>query len=239
MNPIITIDNFDGPLDLLLSLIKKNNMDIYDINLLEVIEQYINYINDMKDLNLNIASEYLVMTSELLEIKSRSLLPNHKETELEEENLEVNLINRLVEYQQYKELTSTFKQLQDKRSQIYTKSPENISNYNEEEVVNEQMDMNILMDALNKMLERLEYDKPLNTKITNKELSVKEYSDNIINKLRKVKEIEFEKLIDRVSKDIIIVNFLAILNLVRKDAIIVKQDNNFDKIIIELRNKNE
>ena len=95
------------------------------------------------------------------------------------------------------------------------------------------------MDALNKMLERLEYEKPLNTKITNKELSVKEYSDNILTKLRDMKKIEFEKLIEVSSKPILIVTFLAILNLVRNDNIIISQDDNFGEIMIELRECNE
>ena len=239
MNPVITIDNFDGPLDLLWSLIKKNNMDIYDINLLEVIEQYITYINTMKDLNLNVAGEYLVMTSELLEIKSKSLLPNLKENNVDEEDIEKNLIDMLIDYQQYKELSTTFKLLQEERNLIHTKAPENINYYSEQQEINQQLDMEVLMDALNKMLERLEYEKPLNTKITNKELSVKEYSDNILTKLRDMKKIEFEKLIEVSSKPILIVTFLAILNLVRNDNIIISQDDNFGEIMIELRECNE
>lgn len=239
MNPVITIDNFDGPLDLLWSLIKKNNMDIYEINLLEVIEQYIDYIKSMKELNLNIAGDYLVMTSELIEIKSKSLLPNQKIEEDEEIDLEAKLISRLLEYQEYKELTPAFKQLQEERNMIFTKSPENISLYNQEEVINEQMDMNILIDALNKMIKRLDYEKPLNTKITNKELSVKECSSIILDKLNQTKTIAFVDLITVMTKEYVIVNFLAILNLVRKEQIIIKQDENFDEIMIERSDDNE
>lgn len=239
MNPIITIDNFDGPLDLLWSLIKKNNVDIYEINLLEVIEQYIQYIKSMKELNLNIAGDYLVMTSELIEIKSKSLLPNYKEDSDTEEDLEAKLISRLLEYQAYKELTPKFKELQEERNLIFTKHPEKLSNYIEQEIENEQMDMSILVDALNKMLERIEYDKPITTKITNKELSVKECSGNIINKLKIKDKLDFVELMEENSKDYIVVNFLAILNLVRKQEINIIQDDNFSKIIIELRKNDE
>lgn len=240
MNPVITIENFDGPLDLLWSLIKKKNVDIYEINLLEVIEQYIDYIKNIKNLNLNIAGDYLVMTSELIEIKSKSLLPNNKEIiEEDEEDLEAKLISRLLEYQEYKELTPKFKKLQEERNLIFTKSPEKISTYSDNEIVNEQMDRDVLIDALNKMLARIEYDKPLTTKITNKELSVKECSSGIIKKLKISDKIDFIDLMEEKSKDYIVVNFLAILNLVRKQEINITQHNNFSKIIIELRNDNE
>ena len=102
MNYNIKINEFEGPLDLLLHLIKQSNINIQDIDISEITEQYLNYLNSMKELNINIASSYIVMAAELMEIKSKSLLPKTEETvdEQEEENIsKENLINKLIEYQ--------------------------------------------------------------------------------------------------------------------------------------------
>ena len=110
---IVTIDNFDGPLDLLLHLIKEEDIDIYDIKIEDITKQYLNYIKRMKELNLEIASEYLVMASELIEMKSKMLLPKKKEQDednYEEDPREI-LIERLLAYKKYKEVTNNFKDL--------------------------------------------------------------------------------------------------------------------------------
>ena len=106
MNYVVKIDEFSGPLDLLLHLIKKSNIDIYDISIEEITEQYLEYINQMEKLDIEVASEYLIMASELMLIKSASLLPNNNDTEeyeyIDEEISRENLINRLIEYEKYK-----------------------------------------------------------------------------------------------------------------------------------------
>ncbi len=104
----IKIENFEGPLDLLCHLIDKNKMNIYDINLSEITDQYIKYLNEMEKLNLEIASEFLVMASTLLYLKSKKLLP--KQNEEEEELTEEELINRIIEYKKFKEISKTLKQ---------------------------------------------------------------------------------------------------------------------------------
>ena len=104
----IKIDNFEGPLDLLIYLIEKNKMDIYDIHLAEITDQYIEYLNAMEKLNLEIASEFLVMASSLLYLKSKRLLP--KEEEDTEELTEEELIRRIIEYKKYKEISGKLKE---------------------------------------------------------------------------------------------------------------------------------
>jgi len=128
----VRIDEFEGPLDLLLHLIKQSNIDIYDISLSDITDQYLDYIKKMEELNLDVASEYLVMASELIEYKSRQLLPKKdlKEDEYEEDPKE-ELIRKLIDYKRYKEVTETFKELESVRSNIYTKSPSSISSYDE------------------------------------------------------------------------------------------------------------
>ena len=118
------INDFEGPLDLLLHLVKTSEMDIYDISVEKITEQYLEFIRRMEEMNLTVASEYLVMAAELIELKSRLLLPNSKNDEDDEyeEDPRENLINRLVEYKKYKELTPTFKKLEEDRKNIYIKT---------------------------------------------------------------------------------------------------------------------
>ena len=116
MEYIVTIDKFQGPLDLLLHLVKQTNLDIYEIKIEEIVSQYFNYIKQMEEMNLNIASSYLVMAAELLEIKALMLLPKDEEIVDEfEENPKDRLIKRLIEYQNYKDLTGEFQELENKR----------------------------------------------------------------------------------------------------------------------------
>ena len=116
----IKINEFEGPLDLLLHLIKQSNIDIYDISITEITKDYLDYINKMQELNIDVASSYLVMASELMVIKSRSLLPTNNEETIDSEEEELTkekLISKLVEYQKYKEVTSYFKEYESKRKE--------------------------------------------------------------------------------------------------------------------------
>jgi len=234
----IKIGEFEGPLDLLLHLIKKSNISIYDISIEEITQSYLDYITQMEQLNINIASSYLVMAAELMEIKSKSLLPHHEEDQEEEEEevSKENLINRLVEYKRYKEMTSKFKELELNRTNIYIKAPENINNYTQEEnIYNEEVDVQKLIEAFKKFLDRKELEKPLKTKITNKEYSVKERKNSIKKILQIRKKVEFRELFDRYDKGYIAVTFLSILEMSKEKTINIKQDKNFDNIYLEMR----
>ena len=158
----ITIDNFEGPLDLLLHLVKESNIDILDIKIEEITDKYLTYIETQKDLNINISSSYLVLAAELMYLKSKSLLPQNKNNEEDddEEITRENLINKLLEYKRYKELTPTFKHLEEERKKIYIKSPEKVSNYIENTVSGEGT-VEDLMEAFKKFLERKELEKPI------------------------------------------------------------------------------
>lgn len=234
MEYTITIDAFSGPLDLLLHLIKQANINIWDIEIDEITKQYMNFINQMEKLNLNIASEYLVMAAELIEIKSSSLLPKEELPEDDyEEDKRQNLINRLLEYEQYKNITSAFKELENSRHEVYTKVPSELSIYKEEIRYDEkQLDIDVLIKAFNEFLTKKELDKPLNTKITGKEYSVDKRNIEIKNILKKRKKIEFFELFDRLDRDYIVVTFLSILDLAKKQELEIVQDKNFNKIIL-------
>ncbi len=234
---IVTIDNFDGPLDLLLHLIKEEDIDIYDIKIEDITKQYLNYIKRMKELNLEIASEYLVMASELIEMKSKMLLPKKKEQDednYEEDPREI-LIERLLAYKKYKEVTNNFKDLELSRKLILTKEPENLSYYAKEEEKKEELGINDLIEAFNAILKRKELDSPLATKITKKELSVTEKVSKIKNILKQKKKINFEEIFEVSTKEEVIISFLSILEMVKKDEIILIQDKNFSNIVISLK----
>lgn len=231
------IDEFEGPLDLLLHLIKESNIDIYDIEISKITEQYLDYINKMEELNINVAATYLVMAAELMEIKSKSLLPKREEEVEEEDEEEVsreNLINKLIEYKKYKEMTGTFKEMENKRQDIYIKSPEKRNNYIEKIVNDNDTSIDDLVEAFKKFLERKDREKPITTKITSREYSVKERKSQIKNLLRERKRVVFTELFDENNLAYIIVTFLSILEMTKEKEVLVKQDKNFADINVEL-----
>ena len=230
----VTIDNFTGPMDLLLHLIKEAKMDILDIKLEIIIDEYLDYIKKMVDMNLDVASSYLVMSTELLEIKSRMLLPKVEESE-EEEDPKERLINRLILYEQYKKQIENFKKLEDERSHYYTKSPSNLEDLREidNKIQLENVTLDDLANAFKKFLERVELEKPVNTKVTKKELSVEERIVKIKEKLKKNKRIDFYELFDIRTKEYVVVTFLAILEMAKNGNLKIVQEDNFSNIICE------
>lgn len=230
----IMIDEFEGPMDLLLHLIKKENIDIIDISIEAITKQYLDYIEQMENLNLDIASEYLIMAAELLEIKSSKLLP--KKDDEEEEDLEANFINRLIEYKQYKEVTEQFKELEETRKEIYTKIPDSLNQYKEDSKIDlGDTTIDDLVNAFSKFLNRKEMEKPLNTKITAKEYNIDERSYEIKKILKKNKRMNFRELFDVYRRDYVVITFLSILSMAKKQEIDIKQDNNFKDIYISLK----
>lgn len=234
---VVTIDNFDGPLDLLLHLIKEQDIDIYDIKIEDITKQYLDYIRHMKELNLEIASEYLVMASELIEMKSKMLLPkkNEKEEDDYEEDPRELLIERLLAYKRYKEVTSEFKDLELNRKMVFTREPDNLNRYVKEDENSEDLGVTDLIDAFNNLLKRKELDRPIATKITKKELSVTEKVNKIKNILRNKKKINFEDIFEVSTKEEVIISFLSVLEMVKKDEILLTQEGNFKNIVISLK----
>lgn len=230
------INDFEGPLDLLLHLIKTSKMDIYDISIEKITKQYLDFINAMEELNLDIASEYLVMASELIELKSKMLLPREKMDDDEyEEDPKQNLINRLLEYKKYKEMINDFKELEEDRKEIFTKEPINLNEYRKEVVNDGEVTLEDLLNALNNFLQRKEDEKPKTTKITKREISVTDRTTDIRNMLRKKKKISFFELFEIKTKEYVVVTFLSILEMAKNGEINIKQDNNFNEITVNLR----
>ena len=136
-------------------------------------------------------------------------------------------------WKKYKEITSEFKKLEDIRSEIYTKTPSNINEYDEKVINNSELSVNDLISAFKKFIDRKEYEKPLNTKITTKELSVSDRIIKIKEILKTKNEVNFIDLFDKLTKDYVVVTFLSILEMSKNKEIEIKQDNNFGNIIIK------
>ena len=233
MSYLVTIDNFSGPLDLLLHLIKQSNIDIYDIKIEEITKQYLDYIETMSNMNLDIASSYLVMASELIEMKSSYLLPKkEKEVDEYEEDPKERLIKRLVEYRNYKEAIEKFHELEVDRQNYYTKPSSELSDFEKSNKLPTDVDLSDLLDAFSKFLSRKEIEKPLNTKITNKEYSIQERSSEIKNLIKKSKKVFFNDLFTVRTRSYIVITFLSILSLAKNNEINIKQDNNFEEILL-------
>lgn len=232
METNFVINDFEGPLDLLLHLIKTSKMSIYDIKIEEITRQYVDFINKMKEMNLDVASEYLVMASELIELKSKMLLPKTEEDE-EEEDPREELVNRLLEYQKYKDMVETFRNLETERKEVYTKEPLNFKELSDSYIENDgSVSVEDLMKALSKFLQRKEAEKPISTKITKKEISVTDRTRDIRKILSTKKKVSFFDLFEIKTKEYVVVTFLSILEMAKLGEINIIQENNFNNIII-------
>lgn len=237
----VKIDAFEGPLDLLLHLINRLEIDIYDIPVAKITEQYLVYIHTMRELQLDLASEYLVMAATLLAIKSKMLLPKQEES-LDEFEFEVEedprdeLVERLIEYRKYKEAATDLKELENERGLMFTKPPSDLSDYTKE-IKLEKSDLDVslydMLAAFQKLLRRKKLQKPLSTKITRQEIPIEQRMAEIIQDLNKNKgRRSFYDLFPSHEKDYIVVTFLAILELMKRREIVVEQESNFAEIFV-------
>lgn len=231
-----TINDFEGPIDLLLHLVKSSKMDIYTISIKKLIDEYLDFLNNMKEMNIDIASSYLIIASELIHLKSKMLVNDNSEEEKEDEftiNTEDDLRKRLEEYEQIKNLKYSFKELEEKRHEIFEKLPSNIKEYAEDIKMDGVGNVDDLYNALLKLQERLKTQKPLNTKITKKELSIDDRIKDIRTILDKKGKVNFLDLFDVVTKEYIVVTFLSILDMSKNREINITQEDNFKPIMIE------
>lgn len=233
-----SINDFEGPLDLLLHLVKTSKMNIYDIDIKEIIDEYLKFIEEEKEKNIDIASSYLVMASELIHLKSKMLVNENEAEEASEDEFSIeseeDLRRKIIEYEKYKKLSENLVELENKRNNFYTKSPMNLDEFTTKGNVSfGEVTLEDLVDALKKFKEREKYSKPLNTKITKKEYSIEKRIEDI-RKILKVREkIEFLELFNEYNKDFIIVTFLSVLTMSKNREITLTQEDNFKPILIE------
>lgn len=215
-------------------------MDIYEVPIEQITREYVEFIDQMEEMNIDVASEYLVLASELIHLKSKMLL-NIKDSDEEGDQLEFKigteeeLRHRLLEYKRYKELSEDFRYLESKRSEVLTKIPESLNEYKEDVALNTDITLDDLMNAFAQFLERQKYIKPLSTKITKRELSVTNRTHEIRDILAKHKRVDFFELFDEPSREYVVVTFLSILEMTKNNEINIKQEENFANIIIEAK----
>jgi segregation and condensation protein A len=239
----VKIDAFEGPLDLLLHLINSLEVDIYDIPMAQITEQYLLYVHTMKNLQLDVASEYLVMAATLLAIKSKMLLPKHEDglededIEFEEEDPRDELVERLIEYRKFKEAAIELKSREEERGQVFTKPPSDLTEYAEESESKDteiQVSLYDMLGAFHKLLRRKKIQRPTQTRITRQEISIEKRMDEIMSSLKKVKKrTTFTSLFPSDDKEHLVVTFLAVLELMKRKQIVVDQETNFKEIFVE------
>ena len=239
-NYAIKIDNFEGPIDLLLYLIEKNKMKIEEINLTEITDQYIEYLNEMEKMNLEIASEFLVMASTLLYLKSKNLLP--KQEEAEEELTEEELIKRIIEYKKYKTISQVFKENYAENSKRIFKSQEDVKL--PKQVLEEKYSNEVIPEIYKKLLEKTSVRINKNAKNIEKIALVENYTvgDKVKEMFRvliKQKKFIFNKLFSLKSRDKqeVVTAFSGLLELSRRDKVETKQEELFGDIYVEKRKK--
>ena len=235
----LQLQDFEGPFDLLLHLVRVSKMDIYTININDIIEQYLEFINSIDKFDIDASSEYLVISSELIHLKSKLLINRKDEVEEEGEfsfSSEEDLKNKLIEYEKYKEITKNFQELEEKRSEVYTKLPESLKDFlPEAKLTKGEFDVDDLLNAYMQYLNRLKLSKPLNTRITKKELSVDDKIKEIRTILDTRKRVNFIELFTEPTKEYIVVTFLSILEMCKLNEITLTQEDNYSPIMIEKR----
>lgn len=236
------LDQFEGPLDLLLHMIKEKKMDILEINVAQIASQYVELIHNMKTLNLEVAAEYLEMAAYLVEIKSKALIP--REVVNVDGNYEMDererLIKRLLEYKKFKEISAVLDKMADERLSYFSKESSSLKEFETilpESEIPQDLDMNALVMAFEKMFKRLADRRPIETKMVKSEISIEERKiemENIINsKTGKFSVMEF--FTDRFDKYFFVATIVALLDFAKHRYVLVSQDSEFGEIMVERR----
>jgi len=233
----VSLDVFEGPLDLLLHLINQLEIDIYDIPVAEITEQYMEYIQAMQHLELNIASEYLVMAATLLEIKSKMLLPVQEKTEDfddYEEDPREELMERLIEYRKYKDAAEDLKEKEHDDNQIFTRPPVIFKDLDTKvPIVKGDLSIYDMLGALNKMFKRKQWNEPQDTRVTRTEIPIEQRMEEVLAVVKTSKTgIAFDKLFSYQSKSHIVITFKALLELMKNNEIYCKQANHFESLYV-------
>lgn len=235
---------FEGPLDLLLHLIEKNKVDIYDIPIITITEQYLAYVSEMQERDMDVMSEFLVMAGTLLQIKSKMLLPREETEEEEEEDPRAELVRRLLEYKMYKYAALELKDMElDASHNLYKKPtiPKEVEEYREEVDPAELVD-GLTLSKLNdifRSIMRKQVDKidPIRSKfgtIEKEEINIEDRMVQIREEVRGLKGINFRTLLEtQPTRMNIIITFMSILELMKVGAITIRQEETFGEIVID------
>ena len=244
--PKVKVADFEGPFDLLLHLIKKNKMNIYNIEIYKVTNQYLEYLNTRKVMDLEITSEFIVVAATLIEIKSKNLLPKVKvdEEEESEEDIEKRLMERLIEYKKITNVSEFFKNKYINAGEVFSKKPEIIEEIKPEKIDNDDIFKNLtlldLYNIYNKILETYR-EKQNKVNVVQKKIYVDKYKvedkmEELLERFNSSEVIEFNNLMkESTCKLETVVTFLALLELIKIRTIQVFQDESFSNILIKRR----
>lgn len=225
----VTLDLFEGPLDLLLYLVKKDHINICDLSVTEITEQYLSYLEWMKSLDINIASEYMVLAATLIFIKSKMLLPQPEKEEQEEDPREM-LINRLLEYQRYKEVVKELRQREEEQHKVFMRAPKKI------ETQDTLFEASIfdLITALRRVLQNV--PREIFLEVIKDEYTIEDKINQIVGFLEESPMLKFSEIFSQARDKVeIVAFFLAILEMVRLKEIVAAQTQLFGEIILMKR----
>lgn len=231
----LELDDYDGPLDLLLYLIQKNELDITEISIRRVTEQYLKYINMMEVLDLDIASDFVLMAATLIQLKSKSILPSKKGTQKTPEYSYEELVQQLLEYKKFKEMASLFEEKLEYRSKLYGRHKPKSIKADPSENIKINATLFDLLSAFKSALE-LYHEKPQMEVPEREDITVEDKMAELTDTLKEQTEISFGSLLSVInSRFELIVTFLAILELVRLEKAVVSQKDLFDELRIIYR----
>lgn len=236
----VKLEHFEGPLDLLLFLIKEHEVDIYDIPISLVTQQYLQYLELLKLLDLEVGSEYLLMAATLLRIKSKMLLPRRPEEDEEEAaDPREELVQRLLEYRQFKEAAGVLNEHQDRTADVFYHPP--VENWDEDlngvETLDTRLAGNLnlwdLLQAFKFTLDRANDD--FDRTVERETVSIEERMDNILDNLKTRKNLFFSSLFkEDLSRSFLIITFLALLELIRQNRVVFEQTDTLGEIWLTL-----
>ncbi len=212
-------------------------MDLENLEVSKITDQYLEYLHQLQTVNLEVASEYLVMASSLIELKSKMLLPIEvvKIDDEYEEDPRETLIKRLIEYKKYKDVVESFKEQYESRKQFYIKASSSMEEYaiDTTNLIPNHLEIYDLMKAMQKMYQRKILSSPLITSVGKKEISIDDRCDEIRAYFKLHRKVNFEELFDQPTRHYFVVTFLAILTLANKKEIEITQEKQFDQIFLE------
>ena len=230
----VKLNVFEGPLDLLLHLIEKNKVNIYDIPIVTITEQYLEYVNNMEEEDLDVMSEFLVMAATLIKIKSRMLLPKDEETEEDEEDPREELVRRLLEYKMYKYAAGELKDLELEGNKAFFKKATIPAEVISKADIDLQKLNEIFKSVMRKQVDKVDPIRSKFKEIEREEISLEEKMAEVREQVRGLEGINFRTLLEmQASKMNVIVTFLAILELMKIGAITIKQEEIFGEIVID------
>ncbi len=239
----IKIDNFEGPLDLLCHLIEKNKLDIFEVKISDITDQYLDYINEMEQMNLEVTSEFVVMASTLLYLKSKTLLP--KESEDEEELTEEQLLQRIIEYKKYKEISKKLKEMYEVYSKRVFKLPDEIQLPKQQ--LEKDYDKSIIPEIYEKIVNKNKVRINKNAQNIQKIAITDTYTvgskvKDMYRELIRHKKFVFNKMfsVKKHNKNEVVTAFTGLLEMSRRNKVLTEQEELFGDItVVKKQNKNE